>query len=163
MLNKVFFSLKKYSCRFIKLHLNHWCYMDYLLPFWALNESVVLLSMQGQKALRFHQKYLNLCSEDERRSFGFRTTWRWVIHDRAFIFGWTIPLIKKKYSLDHDWISFFITLMRITLFYLWKEIYAVLLDFWFQFLYMNFAHLHLFKLLLIDLFVPILLLTFTCL
>ncbi len=31
-----------------------------LLPFWALNVSVVLLSMQGQKALWFHQKYLNL-------------------------------------------------------------------------------------------------------
>ncbi len=30
-----------------------------LLPFWVLNVSVVLLSMQGQKALGFHQKYLN--------------------------------------------------------------------------------------------------------
>ncbi len=38
------------------------------------NISVVLLSMEGQKALRFHQKYLNLCSEDERRSYGFVTT-----------------------------------------------------------------------------------------
>ncbi len=37
-----------------------------LLPFWALNVSVALLSMQGQKALGFHQKYLNLCSENER-------------------------------------------------------------------------------------------------
>ncbi len=27
--------------------------------------SVVLLSMECQIALRFHQKYLNLCSEDE--------------------------------------------------------------------------------------------------
>ncbi len=36
------------------------------LPFWALKVVVVLLSMEGQKALRFHQKYLNLCSEDER-------------------------------------------------------------------------------------------------
>ncbi len=36
-----------------------------LLPFWALNAVVALLSMQGQKALGFHQKYLNLCSEDE--------------------------------------------------------------------------------------------------
>ncbi len=36
-----------------------------LLHFWALNVSVVLLSKQGQKALGFHQKYLNLCSEDE--------------------------------------------------------------------------------------------------
>ncbi len=31
-----------------------------LLPFWALNVSVVLLSMQGQKALEFHKKYLYL-------------------------------------------------------------------------------------------------------
>ncbi len=50
-----------------------------LMPFWALTESVVLLSMGGgggggQKTLRFHQKYLNLCSEDERRSDGFETT-----------------------------------------------------------------------------------------
>ncbi len=37
-----------------------------LLSFWALNVSVALQSMQGQKALGFHQKYLNLCSEDER-------------------------------------------------------------------------------------------------
>ncbi len=42
--------------------------MMFLLPFWALNVSVALLSMEGQKALRFHQKYLHLCSEDERRS-----------------------------------------------------------------------------------------------
>ncbi len=38
------------------------------------NISVVLPSMQGQTALRFHQKYLNLCSEDERRSYGFEMT-----------------------------------------------------------------------------------------
>jgi len=25
--------------------------------------------MEGQKALRFHQEFLNLCSEDERRSY----------------------------------------------------------------------------------------------
>ncbi len=37
------------------------------------NISVALLSMQGQRALRFHQKYLHLCSEDERRSYGFGT------------------------------------------------------------------------------------------
>ncbi len=43
-------------------------------PFWALNVSVVLLSMQGQKALGFHQKYPNLCYEDEQRSYGFGTT-----------------------------------------------------------------------------------------
>ncbi len=33
-----------------------------LQPFWALKMSVALLSMQGQKDLEFHTKYLNLCS-----------------------------------------------------------------------------------------------------
>ncbi len=35
--------------------------------------------MEGQRALRMHQKYLNLCSDDERSSNGFGTTWGWVI------------------------------------------------------------------------------------
>ncbi len=51
--------------------------------------------MGGQKALRFNQKYLNLCSEDERRSYGFGTTWGWVIDDIIVIFGWTNPLIVR--------------------------------------------------------------------
>ncbi len=38
-------------------------------PSWALNMAGPLLSMQDQKTLRFHQKYLNLCSKDERRPF----------------------------------------------------------------------------------------------
>ncbi len=42
----------------------------FLLPFWALNVVVALLSMQSQKALGFQQKYLNLCSEDEQTSYG---------------------------------------------------------------------------------------------
>ncbi len=67
----------------------------YLLPFWYLNVSVPLLSMQCQKALGFHQKYLNLCSEDERRFYGFGTTWGWVINNIIFIFGWTITLTLK--------------------------------------------------------------------
>ncbi len=70
-----------------------------LLPFWALYLSVVLLSVQHQKALGFHHKYLNLCF-DERRSCRFGTTWGWVINYIIFIFGWAIPLkyieIKKK-------------------------------------------------------------------
>ncbi len=60
--------------------------------FWALNTVVTLLSIQGQKALRFHQKYLNLCSKEEWRSHRFGTTWWRVINDRIFIFGWTILL-----------------------------------------------------------------------
>ncbi len=36
-----------------------------LLPFLALNMVVALLSKEGKKALRFHQKYLNLCTKNE--------------------------------------------------------------------------------------------------
>ncbi len=38
-------------------------FMMFLLPFWVLKVSVVLPSMQGQKALGFHHKYRNLCSK----------------------------------------------------------------------------------------------------
>ncbi len=67
------------------------------------NISVVLLSMQGQKTLGFHQNNFNLCSEDEWRSYWFGTTWGWVINDRIFIFGWTNYFMyfwSTKCSLD---------------------------------------------------------------
>ncbi len=35
-----------------------------LLLFWDLNKVIVLLSVQGQKTLGFHRKYLSLCSKD---------------------------------------------------------------------------------------------------
>ncbi len=41
--------------------------------------------MQGQKALEFHKKRFNLCSEDDLRSYRFGMTWGWVINDRIFI------------------------------------------------------------------------------
>ncbi len=63
-----------------------------LLPFWALNVVVPIQSMESQKTLGFHQKYLNLSSEDEQRPYGFGMTWGRVINDRIFIFGWTNPL-----------------------------------------------------------------------
>ncbi len=53
------------------------------------NIAVALLSTDG---LRFHQKYLNLCFEDERRSYRFGTTWGRVINDRIKMFGWTNAL-----------------------------------------------------------------------
>ncbi len=99
MINKVlisvFFAHKKYFRSFIKIKVTDvtWTILTMsLLPFWDLYVVVVLLSMQGQKALRFHQKHLNLCSKDEWGSYGFGTTWGWVINDSIFIFGWTIPL-----------------------------------------------------------------------
>ncbi len=93
----VYFVHKKYSHSFVTLWLNPWFYMDYmmsLLPFWALNVVVTLLSMQGQRAPWFHQKYLHLCSEDEWRSYGFGMTWGSVINDYN---GWTIPLSIRRY------------------------------------------------------------------
>jgi len=59
----------------------------FLLPFWALNFAMTLLSMEGQKALRFHQKYLHLCSEDERRSYMFGTMRERVINEIIKHFG----------------------------------------------------------------------------
>ncbi len=40
----------------------------------SINIAKLETLMEGQKALGFHQKYLYLCSEDERRSYGFGTT-----------------------------------------------------------------------------------------
>ncbi len=44
---------------------------DDLNTFWALNVVAALLSIEDQKAIGFHQKYLNLCSENKRRSYEF--------------------------------------------------------------------------------------------
>ncbi len=88
----------------IKLQLSPWCHMDIIFdqcPCYVSgpgNSSVALLSMEGLRAFRFHQKYLNLCSEDERRSYGFGTTWGWIINDRILIFGWTNPLIFIQHT-----------------------------------------------------------------
>ncbi len=40
-------------------------FVDVLGTLMGLNVVGLKLSKQGQKALGFHQKYLNLCSEDE--------------------------------------------------------------------------------------------------
>jgi len=50
------------------------------------------LVWRSDPALRFHQKYLNSCSEEEQRSHGVETTSGWGNTDRIFNFGWTIPL-----------------------------------------------------------------------
>ncbi len=41
-------------------------------PFWTLNVVGPLLSTKGQKVLRFHQKYLNLCSEKKTCLIGLQ-------------------------------------------------------------------------------------------
>ncbi len=40
-----------------------------LLPFWALNMVVPLLSMEGQKTLGFHQNFCSLNEMQSSRSF----------------------------------------------------------------------------------------------
>ncbi len=74
-----------------------------LLPFWALNVSVALLYMQGQKSLRFNQKYLNLCSGDEQR-FWYNTR---VSNYWHFFFLYTeIPFKPNSFLLANMmWIS----------------------------------------------------------
>ncbi len=75
-----FFAHKKYSRNFIKLRLNLWCHMDYFTD--ILNNFLDLGTLQlrcclweNQRAIRFHKKYLNLCSEDEWRSYRFGMKW----------------------------------------------------------------------------------------
>ncbi len=60
-----------------------------LLCFWAF------ISWGGSESSQNYQTYLHLCSEDEQMSYGFGTTWGWIINESIFIFGWTIPLTDK--------------------------------------------------------------------
>ncbi len=105
----------------------HWCHMDYfndvLTTFLNLDHVILygsLLSMEGQRALRIHQKYLNFCSDDWPRSHRFGTTWKWVIN--IFVFRWIIPLSWNKCRL---WLSscylfrFYIKLIKICINYLY--------------------------------------------
>ncbi len=57
-----------------------------LLRFWAVNMEVALLSMQGQKALGFNQKYICVPKMNE----GLSGLERRVINDRTIILVWTI-------------------------------------------------------------------------
>ncbi len=72
------FSLHTYSHSFIKLRLNYLCHMDYFNDVFTTflgPECFSCIAVYARsESLRFHQKYLNLCSEDERRSYGFGTT-----------------------------------------------------------------------------------------
>ncbi len=92
----VVFAHKNDSRSFIKLRLNHWCHMDYcndvLDAFLGLERAGCVAVYRGQRTLRFHQKYLNLCSEEERRSDRFRTAWGRVINDIIFISRVNYPL-----------------------------------------------------------------------
>jgi len=75
------------------------------------------MSMKGQKDLRFHQKGLHLRFKDEQKSYGFGTTWRWVLNDKIFIFRLAC---KKKFDKNtfsrqqkkYFWYLHVVTLMK---------------------------------------------------
>ncbi len=64
-------------------------YFNYVLStFLDLDHFRILAVWEMVRELsEFIKKYLNLFSEDEQRSYGFETTWGWVINDRIFILG----------------------------------------------------------------------------
>ncbi len=84
-----------------------------------LHSALHCSSMQGQKALGFHQKYLNLCSEDEWRPYRFGTMWGWVINDQ--IFGWTIPLSPGSELISTLWILYSYSLILLSQFRLLRQ------------------------------------------
>ncbi len=86
------FTLRtKYSLSFIKLRSNLWYHMDYfndvLTTFLGLEYFSCVAVYGGLESFWISSNYLNLCSEDERRSYGFGKTWgyTWVFND--WIFG----------------------------------------------------------------------------
>ncbi len=67
--------------------------------FCALIVVVFLLSMEGHRELRFNQKYLHLCFEDERRSYGFGTTWGWAMTEFSFLGELTLSAIEVVHAV----------------------------------------------------------------
>ncbi len=63
--------------------------MDYfnevLTTFLGLESGSYIAIYAGSVSSRISPKYLNLSSEDEQRSYGFGTTWGWVINDSISI------------------------------------------------------------------------------
>ncbi len=57
--------------------------------------SVVLLSMQGQEALGFHQKYINVCSEDEQNKVDCKVDTRLMVRSLLLLFT---KLLRTKSS-----------------------------------------------------------------
>ncbi len=83
------FSLRaKYFCSFVKWRLNPcqmYYFTDLLAMFLDVDRVNYIAVYRRSESSRNSSKYLHLCYEDERRPYGFGTTWGWVINDRIFI------------------------------------------------------------------------------
>ncbi len=82
----------------------------YFEEFWKTKQMLVPINfhwreinsmeVNGDQQLFDYQqpsKYILLCLTSERNLYRFGTTWRWVIDDNIFNFGWTIPLNTNLY------------------------------------------------------------------
>ncbi len=101
----VFFAHKNYSRSFVKLQLNPWCQMDYftdlLATFLCVDRGNIVAIYGGSESSQIPLKNLNLCSEDEQRSYGFGTTWGRVINDSGPPEKcWTEEILVCKYIFD---------------------------------------------------------------
>lgn len=91
----------------IWLHINQMDYFMILLlsfsHFWSLTAPVHhLLSLYEKEQNEHSAKLLHLCTTEERKSYAFRTTWRWVSDDRIFIWG-ELSQIKCKFQITWLW------------------------------------------------------------
>ncbi len=100
LLNKViilvFFAHKTYSCSFVKLQSNPWCYMDnfidVLTMFLDLGTFQLYCCLCRDSKLSDFIKNIRIwCFEDEWRSCGFGTKRGWLINDNIFIFWENYP------------------------------------------------------------------------
>ncbi len=93
----VFFAHKKYSHSCIKIWLNSWRHINYfpdaIEMFLALGALQLCCSLWRVRELSDCIKHILICVlKMNNMSWEFKTTWRWVINDRIFVFGWIFPL-----------------------------------------------------------------------
>ncbi len=73
-----------------------------LLRLWTLIIANTMQSIEGQRALRIHQNYLNLCSEDEQKSLRVWNDMK-ASNDSNLNFWVNYPFnIKTKYAMEKN-------------------------------------------------------------
>ncbi len=104
---------KKLYRSFVKLWLNHWCHINYFTDLLATFLDVVHVN---STAVYGRVRQLSECIKNIfifvpkmiLRSYGFGTTWGWVINDTIFILGWSNPLRSYIHWFIHSTIPEFV-------------------------------------------------------